>query len=207
MDKDFSEMQKRGKTLEDAIKFAADAHAGVKRKGKNRAYILHPLEAMIIAASLTEDEEVLAAAVLHDTVEDTAVTKEQLEQTFGSRVANLVAAESENKREDTPAEETWELRKQETITHLRFASREAKLICLGDKLANLRELIRDDAQIGDALWKRFNQSDKRKHAWYYRSVFKILAEEFGQVPATEEYARLLDRLFGKNDEKTGMQRD
>ena len=107
MDKDFSEMQKRGKTLEDAIKFAADAHAGVKRKGKNRAYILHPLEAMIIAASLTEDEEVLAAAVLHDTVEDTAVTKEQLEQTFGSRVANLVAAESENKREDTPAEETW----------------------------------------------------------------------------------------------------
>ena len=200
MNENLCEMQKKGKTLEDAIKFATDAHAGVKRKGKNRAYILHPLEAMIIAASLTDDEEVLAAAVLHDTVEDTDVTKAQLECEFGRRVAELVAAESEDKRVGTPAAETWELRKQETIDHLFNASREAKLICLGDKLANLRELARDHAKIGDALWARFNQKDKTKHAWYYRSVLEILKKEFGAVPATVEYAGLLSELFGKGSD-------
>ena len=56
------------KLLDDAINFATKAHAGVSRKGKTRPYILHPLEAMNIASTLTEDEEVLAAAVLHDTV-------------------------------------------------------------------------------------------------------------------------------------------
>ena len=55
-------------TVERTIIFAANAHAGTKRKGKERAYILHPIEAMTIVAGLTEDEEVLAAAVLHDTV-------------------------------------------------------------------------------------------------------------------------------------------
>ena len=91
------------KLLDDAINFATKAHAGVCRKGKTRPYILHPLEAMNIASTLTEDEEVLAAAVLHDTVEDTDVTKADIRAAFGSRVADLVAAESEDKREDLPA--------------------------------------------------------------------------------------------------------
>ena len=96
-----------GELLDDAIQFAVKAHAGVNRKGKNRPYILHPLEAMLIASELTEDEEVLAAAVLHDTVEDTPVTREDIERSFGKRVADLVAAESENKRPELAASDTW----------------------------------------------------------------------------------------------------
>ena len=57
--------------IERAIQYAVDAHAGSKRKGKDRPYILHPIEVMTIVAGLTEDEDVIAAAVLHDTVEDT----------------------------------------------------------------------------------------------------------------------------------------
>ncbi len=184
------------KLLDDAIIFATKAHAGVARKGKTRPYILHPLEAMVIASTLTENEEVLAAAVLHDTVEDTDVTKANIEAAFGGRVADLVVAESEDKREHLPAESTWATRKKETIEALKTASRDIKLICLGDKLSNLRELSRDYADRGDALWERFNQKDKAMHCWYYTSLYEILRDEFGDVPAVREYGSLLEKVFG-----------
>ena len=182
-------------TVEKAILFAVKAHAGTKRKGKERAYILHPLEAMIIVASLTEDQEVLAAAVLHDTVEDTETTQEDICREFGPRVAELVASESEDKREDLPAAETWQIRKGEAIEHLKKAGRDTKLICLGDKLSNIREISRDWATLGDALWERFNQKDKRLHGWYYSSIYELLRDEFGDVPAIREYRELLDQVF------------
>ena len=103
--------------IERAIDFAVKAHEGTKRKGKETPYILHPIEVMTIVASMTNDEEVIAAAVLHDTVEDTAVTKEDIVQTFGERIAALVMAESEDKMETLPATSTWQQRKQATIDH------------------------------------------------------------------------------------------
>ena len=184
--------------VERAIMFALKAHAGVTRKGKNRPYILHPIESMTIVGSLTDDEELLAAAVLHDTVEDTAVTTADIEREFGSRVAALVASESEDKRPDRAAADTWLLRKQETISHLKSADRDVRLICLGDKLANLRELAHDYGELGDALWARFNQKDKDVHGWYYRAIYDILLQEFGAVPAMAEYCLLLERVFKKN---------
>ena len=187
--------------IEKAIIFATEAHQGVNRKGKNRPYILHPLEVMTIVAGLTDDEDVIAAAVLHDTVEDAGVTLTTLEEKFGKRVAELVGFESENKREDQPAEETWKTRKQETIVHLKTADRDVKLICLGDKLANIREISRDYAQLGNELWKRFNQKDKNLHRWYYSSVCDILAGEFGQVLPIAEYRALLVQVFGEKGEK------
>ncbi len=183
--------------VEKAILFATSAHAGVTRKGKTRAYILHPLEAMTIVGGMTDDEELLAAAVLHDTIEDTAVTLGDLEREFGSRVAAIVASESEDKRRESAPAETWQARKQETIDHLQNANRDVKLICLGDKLANLRELVRDYSELGDNLWVRFNQKDKAMHGWYYSSVYRILENEFGDVPAMDEYKKLLVQVFGE----------
>lgn len=184
--------------IEKAIAFAAKAHTGMNRKGKNRPYIMHPLEAMLIVAGLTDDEDVIAAAVLHDTVEDTGTTVEELERVFGKRVAVLVASESEDKRGDRPAAETWQIRKQETIDHLRGASGDVKLICLGDKLSNLREMKKDHETLGDQLWQRFNQKDKKMHAWYYGEIYKVLAEKFGEVAAIREYRELLETVFGGN---------
>lgn len=182
-------------TVERAIQFAVFAHAGTKRKGKERPYILHPIEAMTIAASLTEDEDVLAAAVLHDVIEDTNLNEEDIEREFGPRVKALVMAESEDKMKTMEASFSWKLRKQATIDHLKGIDREAKMICLGDKLANLREIARDYRQQGDALWSRFNQKDKNEHAWYYRSVFEILAEAFKGESAIAEYRALLKEVF------------
>ena len=104
-----------GEILNKAIVYAVKAHNGQVRKGTQVPYILHPLEAASIVGTLTTDEEVIAAAVLHDVVEDTAATTECIQEAFGERIAALVAAESENKREDLPAGSTWKIRKQETI--------------------------------------------------------------------------------------------
>ena len=189
--------------LNEAIIFATNAHAGVNRKGKTRLYILHPIEAMLIVASLTEDKEVLAAAVLHDVVEDTDVGEMAIRDAFGDRVADLVMAESEDKMKDIPADSSWEARKQATINHLSSLDRDALLICLGDKLANIREMSRDYAVLGDGLWERFNQKDKAKHAWYYSSVYQILAKALGEVPPIREYRAMLKEVFDWEEGKNG----
>ncbi len=185
--------------IDRAIEFATVKHAGGFRKGTSIPYITHATEALAIVSTLTDDAEVRAAAVLHDTLEDTQTTKEELIGNFGERVANLVAAESEDKREDKPAEETWQVRKQETLQHLADASPEVKNIALGDKLSNIRAIRRDYEQMGDELWKRFNQNDPVMHGWYYGAIAEILGrdEKLSQTVAYQEYARLLSEVFSK----------
>ena len=95
-----------------AIQFATAAHAGMTRKANDTPYIVHPLEVAAIAASLTNDEDVLCAAVLHDTVEDTGVELIDLAFLFGDRVAYLVDTETEDKLPGLPKKETWQRRKE-----------------------------------------------------------------------------------------------
>lgn len=181
--------------VEKAIHFATKAHAGAVRKGTDRPYILHPLEAMAIVSRLTDDQDVIAAAVLHDTVEDTPVTIEDLEREFGPRVAALVASVSENKRDSLPAGATWSERKQETIDGLKLVARDTRLLCLGDKLSNLRDLYADHRKIGDELWTRFNQKDKRLHQWYYGEICRILKEDFRESWEMREFEEKLSFIF------------
>lgn len=87
---------------EKAVVFAAIAHQGARRKGSRIPYLSHPIEAAAIVSELTDDEELIAAAVLHDVVEDTSVTLEEVEQYFGERIAAYVGYETEDKRRDLP---------------------------------------------------------------------------------------------------------
>ena len=126
---------------EKAVVFAAIAHQGARRKGSRIPYLSHPIEAAAIVSELTDDEELIAAAVLHDVVEDTPVTLEEVEQYFGERIAAYVGYETEDKRRDLPAEEPWLVRKQEMLTFLRDkADRNARILALADKLSNLRAI-------------------------------------------------------------------
>ncbi len=184
-----------GQLLDRAIQFAVQMHAGQLRKGCDIPYILHPLETAAIVATMTTDDAVLAAAVLHDTVEDTAATAEQIRALFGDRVALLVAGESENKREHLSAESTWKTRKQETIDHLKDAPREVKMITLGDKLSNIRSMYRDHQFLGEELWQRFNQKDKNEHRWYYQSIADNLSE-LQDYEAYKELGELIEKTFG-----------
>ena len=99
--------------------YACAAHGDTRRKGDGAPAVLHALEAAAVAAGLTDDEEVLAAAVLHDTVEDTGARLEDIEARFGPRVAALVEAESEDKMRHLPPEQSWLARKEAAVAQLR----------------------------------------------------------------------------------------
>lgn len=187
-----------GSTLplyERAVVFATVVHQGTTRKGSRIPYLSHPLEAAAIVSEMTDDQEVIAAAVLHDVVEDTDATLEDIEAYFGKRVAEYVADESENKRKELPPESTWVIRKQETIDFLtQKADRKAKMLALGDKLSNLRSIARDSAYYGEAFWERFHQKDKSMHGWLYRQVAKAV-EELQEFEAWQEYNWLIAYVF------------
>lgn len=91
--------------LDRAIVFAVQAHHNTERRGKGFPYIVHPMEAVEIVATITPDQELLAAAALHDTVEDTDVTVEQVRAEFGDRIAELVHAESDQFTEGVSEED------------------------------------------------------------------------------------------------------
>ncbi len=181
--------------LDKAIKLAVDAHSGQTRKGTDIPYIVHPLETLTIVGTMTNDEHILAAAVLHDVVEDTDITIQNIKDTFGEKVAEYVEAESEDKRAGQSEESTWKIRKQETIEHLKTASTQVKMITLGDKLSNIKSMYRDYNMFGDKLWQRFNQKDKNEHAWYYKSICDILSNELADYDAYKEYKELVYKVF------------
>lgn len=186
--------------LQRAIEFAAKKHAYQVRKGTSIPYFTHVMEAMEIVCRMIDDEEIRAAAVLHDTLEDTDTTKEELVRNFGQKVADLVAAESEDKREDQPAEETWIVRKMETINHMKKACTEIRMIALGDKLSNVRAMSRDYMVIGDDLWQRFNEKDPREQGKYYCSLANAFGEDvtIRGTEAYKEYVELCKGLFKDN---------
>lgn len=188
--------------LDRAIVFAVRAHAGTERKGKGFPYIVHPMEAVEIVATMTSDQELLAAAVLHDTVEDTDVTVEQIRAEFGERVAALVASESDNVVEGMNEDKVvhsssnWKERKRVAIERLAHASRDAKMVALGDKLSNMRAIARDYAQQGDAVWNVFRIHDRKEHEWHYRGLVESLRELQGTF-AYKEFEELVNQVFGQ----------
>ena len=187
--------------IEKAIAFATKAHAGQFRKGTDRHYILHAIETMIIAMRLYLDDDAIAAAVLHDVVENTSVTLRRIEKEFGPRVADLVDSVTEDKMKKLPPEATWRARKWQMIFRLRKADRDTLGICLADNLSNLRELNRDYEIIGDEIWERFNQKDKAMQAWYYKEIRDIVKQkyEYEYYEEMEEYADLIYPLFNQKE--------
>ncbi|MGN0997005.1 MAG: HD domain-containing protein [Candidatus Ventricola sp.] len=177
----------------DAIAFAVQVHDGALRKGTNTPYIVHPMETAAIAATLTDDPEVLAAAVLHDVIEDCGVTAQALCGRFGERVARIVLSESQ--MVDGDPCQSWERRKRGAIERLRHADRAQMIVALSDKLSNMRAISRDYARFGEALFARFHQQDKRLHAWYYRSCAALLRRELGDTDAFAELTRLIAQVF------------
>ena len=187
--------------LDRAIIFAVKAHHNTERRGKGFPYIVHPLEAVEIVATITPDQELLAAAALHDTIEDTDVTIEQLRAEFGERVADLVHTESDQLNGElftggANEEESWHDRKQAAIDRLKAASHDAKIVAMGDKLSNMRAIWRDYKTKGDALWQIFHVKDKQSHEWHYRGLAASLSE-LSDTFAYQEFVRLIEDVFAK----------
>lgn len=150
-----------------AIEFATQAHHGQFRKGTEIPYILHPLGVAEILIEHECSNEMVVAGILHDTLEDTSVTLDDIQANFGGRVAELVEVLSEPVKSDS-----WENRKQHTIGYLKSAPIEVLLISCADKLHNIRAIRRDYERYGEALWSRFNRP-KAKQQWYYQSLAEV----------------------------------
>lgn len=180
--------------FDSATRFAVEAHAGTERRGKGFPYIIHPMEAAAIVATITPDPEILAAAILHDVVEDTDCTVDELRREFGDRIAELVASESEDPMADLSEEASWHARKQAAIDRLAQAPHDAKIVAMGDKLSNMRAIARDHEQIGDEIWNLFHTKEKSEHEWHYRGLAASLSDLAGTA-AYREFVALIDEVF------------
>ncbi len=183
--------------LDRAIIYAVKAHHNTERRGKGFPYIVHPMEAVEIVATITPDQELLAAAALHDTIEDTDVTIDDIRNEFGNRIAELVHSESDQVIEGISEEDSWHCRKQAAIDRLAQASHDAKIVAMGDKLSNMRAIARDYAMQGDQLWNLFHVKDRASHEWHYRGLAASLSE-LSDTFAYKEFIALIDSVFGNN---------
>lgn len=183
-------------TFEKALAFAAKKHEGQIRKRNGVPYILHPCEAAAIAATMTDDPEILAAVMLHDTLEDTDTTFQELRQAFGDRVARLVGQETEDQHAELSREQSWMTRKKDSLSRLhRSADPAVKIMWLSDKLSNIRSFFRLHLEEGDAMWEHFHQKDRAVQEWYYREILKELSD-LSDTLAYREYEWLVNIIFG-----------
>ena len=182
--------------LEEAIIYATVLHQGKVRKFKNVPYILHPIEVAQILSTMTDDEEVITAGILHDVVEDTDGTLEEIEKRFGKRVAYLVSSESENKYPEEAPESTWMKRKEEALLILKNSQDiGVKMLWLADKLANIRSLASMYSETGDEMWTKFHQDDPQMQCWYYRSIAESLELTLNKTGAFKEYIKHMNFIW------------
>ena len=179
---------------EKAVRFAFKAHEGQKRKDGG-AYILHPLEVSVIAGTMTNNPDVLSAAVLHDTVEDTSVTAEEILEQFGERIAFLVASETENKRPYMSSSDSWKIRKEESLEELKnCGDTDVKILWLSDKLSNMRSLYRSFERQGVSVFQLFNEKNPEEQKWYHSKVLEY-TKELESYQAYKEYKYLFEKIF------------
>jgi (p)ppGpp synthase/HD superfamily hydrolase len=185
------------KNLFEAIEFAVYAHSGQFRKGTGVPYIVHPMGVAKLLIENDYTEAVVIAGLLHDTVEDTRVTLQEIRAQFGDAVAELVAAVTE-----LPRSFTWEQRKQDILTRLATAPREVLALECADKLDNIREIQMNYVRTGEATWERFNRPKLYQH-WYYASLAELFSERVPDAPPHSlfrEFASAVESVFDDRKE-------
>ena len=143
----------------EAFEFAYAAHKGDCRKSSTIPYIVHPLDVASILMKNNAPENVVIAGLLHDVVEDTSICLSEIKDRFGDGVATLVNGASEPEELVNAGNgkiENWRERKDHTIEFIKGARHDMKLLTCADKLANIRDIIRDYDRLGEDLWDRFN---------------------------------------------------
>ena len=182
--------------IEEAIIYATVMHQGKVRKLGSIPYILHPLEVAQILATMTDDQDVITAGILHDIVEDTDGTLKEIEKRFGERVALLVSSESENEYAGESRSESWKRRKEESLKVLKNADDQGvRMLWLADKLANIRCLAGNYSEHGEKLWESFHQRDPEMHRWYYRTVAEQLELSLNKTGAFKEFIKHINFIW------------
>lgn len=182
--------------LEEAIIYATIMHQGKLRKFRNNPFILHPLEVAQILSTMTDDDEVITAGILHDIVEETDGTLEEIEKRFGKRVADLVSSESEVSFPGENPKTTWKRRKEMSLRVLRNSTDiGVKMLWLADKLANMRSLAALYSERGESLWDALHQNDPAMQLWYYRSIAEAVELSLNKTGAFKELIKHINFIW------------
>ena len=177
--------------IEYAIYFATKAHKGQKRKLEDVDMIFHPYTVGMILQRNGCDENIVAAGILHDVVEDTIYSFEDIEREFGKKIRDYVYDASEP---DKTLE--WEERKKHTIEHIKKAPIGSKLIVACDKINNLEDLLENIEKNGEERAFKIISRNKDMQKWYYTSVYEscIYGVDKNQ-PIFKRYKKILDQIF------------
>jgi (p)ppGpp synthase/HD superfamily hydrolase len=180
--------------VQEAIATARRLHQGQFRKGMKThvPYISHRIAVVELVMKYSDDEDILVAAALHDTVEDCGYSFKKIERQFGKKAADLVRELTEDvSRKKKDPKGTWRERKEKYLAHLRAASPGAILICWADKVHNLESMVVGFDELGrDEFWSRFNATP-RDSAWYYGEIKVIFRSRLDAGPL-QEFERILD---------------
>lgn len=161
--------------IEKAIQKASLLHQNQLRKGQPFPYLSHLFSVAIILFEFTNDEDIIVAGILHDTLEDTSYTADELEKDFGLKVKEIVLGVSEEKTRDG-VKIDWLERKQKYLERLKNDSFGSLMVCAADKIHNLMSLMNDYKIRGEEIWQNFN-AVKEKKIWYYGETLKAIREK------------------------------
>ncbi|MDP3958184.1 MAG: HD domain-containing protein [bacterium] len=177
---------KKVSLIETAARIAIEAHASQKRKDDDSPYIAHPF---MVAMKLLKNgfpDEVVAAALVHDVLEDTKTTEEDLKKDLGERILNIVKTLSEDK--SLP----WEERKKKYIESVRNGSKEAKAVSISDKIHNAEGVLAAYELEGPKMWRHFSRGKDSK-LWFEEECLKMFKETFPHK-MVDEYGALVAKL-------------
>jgi (p)ppGpp synthase/HD superfamily hydrolase len=191
---------------EEALRLAARAHRDQMRKTGGVPYVTHPVHVSMILARYGFSEEVLAAALLHDVVEDQDVTLDEIEEQFGAHVAEIVDVLTEQKLDGEGNRRPWEIRKREAVAHMRQASEEAAAVKVADTIHNARSILRDMARDGTKIWDKFNRGPEAQIG-YYRRILAAGREQLPGHPLVGELADVVAELAAAVDTMTTEEAD
>ena len=177
----------------EALEFALHAHDGQFRKGSDTPYITHPVAVSAILAQYGYGEDLVIAGLLHDVLEDTPVTQDELEKRFGEDIASLVRGVTEEKKDARGLPRAWEIRKENALWHVGLAEEQVVALKAADALHNVDCLIRDLRIAGDDIWNRFKRG-REQQLDYYRRLSTVILERLGEAPLVLELYQAVEIL-------------
>lgn len=173
--------------INTALKFAYKKHTGQTRKITNEKYFFHPIEVSLKVAQYTTDEDTIVAAILHDTLEDTDTSEDEIKSIFGENILNIILECSEKDKS-----KEWKTRKIQMLKSYSTLSKEACLIILSDKICNLNNIYYHN---DDNVWDYFN-ADKEEQKWLYESSLSILKlNHYDYIELYQELEQLVHKIF------------
>ena len=162
------------------------AHASQVRKVDDSPYVVHPITVALTVAKYGFSETVIAAALVHDVLEDTNYPEPQLRDELGDNILQIVLSLTENKSQ------VWEERKTKYIETIRNASTEVKAVSIADKIHNLNSILTGYNQLGFVIWEKFTRG-REQQQWFATQILTSYNHNWHHQ-LVDEYATLLEQM-------------